>query len=463
MPHPLASHLAPLIDRDVGELQAIVAHWVVSEPDEFERARYRTFGAELRALKARIERRPTRPSDEEIENRTHGASRGRRSARTHDAVVTPSFAETELAQIEPSRLVKRAPSPVAEAGDALALCRAALESPTGPSIAEHGAGARRIAVIVSDASRDEPRAALLTALREVLPWERVTLVVASGTHTGDDSVVPPGFRDRPVVVHDARDESQTVDLGRTAEGTRVRLQKAVVEADLVVVTGRIRPHYFAGYSGGVKGLFPGCALAEDALANHQLKADPTARLGRVDDNRCRLDMEAAALKAPGLVAALNVLCDVEGNAVAAKSGDPVAAHRELCRLARALFEVRAPRARVVVVADRPPVTCSLYQASKLLPPAGSLLEPGGTVIVLAECDRGTGPLTRVNEGIYELGVRRQLPAQHRVVLVSKLAPEVVRRTYAQPAESLRDALDGAGAERAVVLWRAGECIAVAGD
>ncbi len=67
MSHPLASHLAPLIDREVGELQSIVAHWVVNEPDEFERARYRTFGAELRALKARIDRRPVPPSPEEIE------------------------------------------------------------------------------------------------------------------------------------------------------------------------------------------------------------------------------------------------------------------------------------------------------------------------------------------------------------------------------------------------------------
>lgn len=67
MAHPLASHLAPLIDMDVSELQSIVAHWVVNEPDEFERARYRTFGAELRALKDRIERRPVPPSSEEIE------------------------------------------------------------------------------------------------------------------------------------------------------------------------------------------------------------------------------------------------------------------------------------------------------------------------------------------------------------------------------------------------------------
>jgi hypothetical protein len=67
MPHPLASHLAPLIDRDVDELRTIVAHWVVSESSEEERARYRRFGAELGKLKKRIQARTTPPSEEEIE------------------------------------------------------------------------------------------------------------------------------------------------------------------------------------------------------------------------------------------------------------------------------------------------------------------------------------------------------------------------------------------------------------
>jgi hypothetical protein len=67
MPHPLASHLAPIIDRDVDELRAIVAEWVVNESSEEERARYRRFGAELRALKARVQARPQPPSEEEIE------------------------------------------------------------------------------------------------------------------------------------------------------------------------------------------------------------------------------------------------------------------------------------------------------------------------------------------------------------------------------------------------------------
>jgi hypothetical protein len=59
--------LAPLIDRDVDELRQIVAHWVISESCEQERARYRRFGAELRAVKRRIEARPTPPTEEEIE------------------------------------------------------------------------------------------------------------------------------------------------------------------------------------------------------------------------------------------------------------------------------------------------------------------------------------------------------------------------------------------------------------
>ena len=67
MAHPLACQLAPLIDRDVDELRQIVARWVVDEPSEQERARYRCFGAGLSRLKQRIEARTTPPTEEEIE------------------------------------------------------------------------------------------------------------------------------------------------------------------------------------------------------------------------------------------------------------------------------------------------------------------------------------------------------------------------------------------------------------
>ncbi len=299
---------------------------------------------------------------------------------------------------------------------------------------------------------------MLDALVEVLPRRKLELVVASGTHAATDVVVPEPFRDLPRVVHDGNDVTRLRDFGSTSRGTRVRVLREVADSDLVIATGRLRPHYFAGYSGGAKSIFPGCGHAEDILKNHLLKSHVTARLGRVHDNVCRADMEEAARKVGGIV--LNVLMDCDGAPVAAVTGDIVEAHRELVRLAEPSFLVRAPRARVVVVADRPPVSRSLYQASKLLPPAGAILEDGGTIIVVAECDLGVEPLDRVNEGIYRSGVAAHLP-EHRVVLVSQLEPSRVAMTYAASAPSLRSALQDAGVsarEPAVLLWRAGEMI-----
>jgi hypothetical protein len=67
MTHPLASRLAPIISRDLNELHAIVAEWVVGESDAKERARYRVFGSELRAVQRRISARSLPPTHEEIE------------------------------------------------------------------------------------------------------------------------------------------------------------------------------------------------------------------------------------------------------------------------------------------------------------------------------------------------------------------------------------------------------------
>jgi hypothetical protein len=55
------------MDRDIEELHAIVAQWVVEANDELERARYRVFGSELGAVQRRISARSSPPSREEIE------------------------------------------------------------------------------------------------------------------------------------------------------------------------------------------------------------------------------------------------------------------------------------------------------------------------------------------------------------------------------------------------------------
>lgn len=328
----------------------------------------------------------------------------------------------------------------------------------------------RIVVIVSDATRDEPRMELFRALRRELSHvadARVSIVVASGTHAPQDpaGLVDEDVRARHAVhVHDGHRSDGVVDLGETSRGTRVRVSRVVADADVVITTGRIRPHYFAGTSGGTKGIFPGCALAVDARQNHLHKAHPRARLGRLDDNPCRLDMEEAARRLRARLFMVNVVADCDGAYTHAFAGDIVAAHRAASRAAAPLFEADARRARVVVTSDLPPVTDSLYQASKLLPPVGAMLSPGGTAVVVAACPDGIGPLQTVNDGIYRLGVRHHLPDGHLIDLVSSLDEATVTSSYARFSPSIAASLARARVPAAgplddvAIAWRAGELV-----
>lgn len=363
------------------------------------------------------------------------------------------------------------PTPPAVADLAGALV-GALDQPVGSRPLREVVTARtRAVVIVSDASRDEPRAELYAAVRRelaALSDEQITLAVANGTHRPGD---PAGLglprevlaRHR-LVNHDGHDPAAVVEMGRTSRGTRLRVNRCVAEADVIVTTGRIKPHYFAGYGGGAKGIFPGLGFAEDIRQNHRLKADPASSLGRADLNPCREDLEEAVRRLGRDTFMLNVV-EAGGAILSAVAGDIVLAHREGVRRLRPWVEVEAAPADVVVVSAPLPVSGSLYQASKLVPPAGLLLRDGGVVIVAAECPGGIGPVQVVNEGIFKLGVRRFLPERYTLLLVSSMAPETVAQSYATYAPSLEAALAEArrltGPEsRVLVLPDAGDLVPV---
>ena len=334
--------------------------------------------------------------------------------------------------------------------DLAAALDAALAHPTGARPLSTVATARsRVVVVVSDASRDEPRAELFAAVRRALaavPDDHLTLAVANGTHAPgpvDRLGLPDDvLRRHRVVNHDGRDGAAMVEMGRTSRGTRVRVNRCVAEADLVVSTGRVKPHYFAGWGGGAKGIFPGLGHEEDVRKNHELKADPASSLGRADANPCREDLEEAVRRLGRDTYLVNVV-EAGGAVLGVVAGDVVLAHREGVRMARPWCEVEAESADAVVVSAPLPVSGSLYQASKLVPPAALLLRDGGTVIVAAECPGGTGPLRTVNEEIFELGIRRYLPARHALYLVSGMGEATVRSTYATWAPSVGWALERA--------------------
>jgi lactate racemase len=323
----------------------------------------------------------------------------------------------------------------------------ALDHPIGSRRLEDLPESRgRVVIIVSDSTRADPRKALVEAvLPRLAQASEIAIAIANGTHAPCDphqlGLGEDLLRRYEIIQHDARDDRALVALGTTARGTPVRVHHRLVEADLVVATGTLRPHYFAGYGAGAKAIFPGLGGERDIRVNHLLKGDEGARAGIVDANPCRLDLEEAAEMVPGRAFLLNVVADADGGCQAAVAGDLRSAFREGARLCAPLFTVRANKAPVVVVSDHLPVTESLYQASKLVAAAAPLVEEQGVVVVAAQCPGGIGPLATVNEGIYELGIRPRLPRSHRILLVSDLEPADVEASYCEYAGRVEDVLE----------------------
>lgn len=341
------------------------------------------------------------------------------------------------------------------------LLPAALDAPTGtPRVEQLVRAGAKVTVIVSDATRTEPRAAFLEHLRARLPAVRWTLAIATGTHGPsplDALDLPPHLvRDAHLVNHDGHADADLVTLGTTSRGTPVRLHRCAAEADLVIATGCIRPHYFAGFGAGVKAIFPGLGAAAAIRKNHELKTHPRSRAGIVVGNPCRDDLEEAfsLLGAPAFL--LNGLCGPDDHVHGAVAGHPVAAFRAGVERVRPWFTVRAPRAPLVVASDALPVTASLYQAAKIAAAAAPLVAEGGTLLVAAECPDGIGPLEVVNEAILRIGVLPRLAPGVTLGLISSLPAEEVGRTLVTHAASIAPWLRGV--DPVVVVPRASQLL-----
>jgi nickel-dependent lactate racemase len=305
-----------------------------------------------------------------------------------------------------------------------------------------GRGGQRVTVIISDPTRKEPREEMLVALREHLsPGAIVTLAIATGTH-GPCRLADLGISEsllssaKTIINHDGHRDADLVSVGTTTRGTPVIVHRCLIETDLVIATGCIRPHYFAGFGAGAKALFPGLGEAAAIRINHRLKTDPMSRAGILDGNPCREDLEEAVSMIPTATYLLNGVAGPDDRIHDAVAGAGLhVALRAGAERCRAWFTVRARRAPLVIASDALPVTATLYQAAKICAAVAPLIEENGTLVLAAECPGGIGPLETVNEAIFRIGVLPRLPRGARLVLVSGLDKRDVDQTLLEYAPS----------------------------
>jgi len=358
--------------------------------------------------------------------------------------------------------------------DELKEVEASLAQPIGDSRLEAIRPGQKIAVVVSDLSRPVPHRLLLQPLLRKLdslgvPRSAIKILIASGQHPKVPPdhfprlVDPAWSRGIEVMSHDPVDN--LVHLGETSRGTPVWINRTFMESDVRVLTGMIDPHQFVGFTGGVKLAAIGLAGIKTIEANHSMLTHPAARLGEVEGNPVREDIDEIG-RMLGISFILNVVLNEENRIVKAFAGDSLEAWQKGVRLCRYLSGAALPEKADLVIASQGgyPKDMDLYQVQKALAHAVRALKPGGIVVLAGECSEGIGDEVfrevmehaRSPEGVISLfqstGFRMGLHkafllcrslVQHKVYFYSGLSPSIVRKFFLTPVSSLQEGVSAA--------------------
>ena len=175
--------------------------------------------------------------------------------------------------------------------------------------------------------------------------------------------------------------SALVQFGTTRDGTPVLINRRLAEADVRIVTGFIEPHFFAGFSGGVKGIVPGCAGLQTIMSNHGARniGQPKATFGVTEGNPLWEELRDFALRV-GPSFLLNVTLNEPRQITGVFAGDMIEAHQAGCDLVRssAMQKVAAPFDIVVTTNSGYPLDLNLYQGVKGMSAGARIVKQDGS-------------------------------------------------------------------------------------
>ncbi|MGD8255846.1 MAG: nickel-dependent lactate racemase [Syntrophobacterales bacterium] len=369
--------------------------------------------------------------------------------------------------------------PIAEVEKA--IDKALADPINSPPVRELAKRGDTVCIVFTDITRNTPEHLLVPALLAELHAagvrdEDITLLCGTGLHrpsTVQEKVIKLGqsIVDRyRVVDHEPFNLAGLEDLGSTESGIPLSVSRVAYQADLLIATGIVEPHQYAGYSGGPKTVAIGAAGEPMIAHTHgpQMVDHPGTRLGKIEGNIFHQAVREAARRA-GLDFILNVVQDDQKRPVAILAGRQEDTFGELVRAARKLYEVPIQREYDVVVAGVGfPKDMNIYQASRaasqLFFAPTSVVKDGSVFIVPAPTPEGAGKgqgeqrfletmtgatdmvslLTELRRTGYPPGAQRafvmaKVLEKNNVIVVGTETPEVVRQLHMIPAADINEA------------------------
>jgi len=262
---------------------------------------------------------------------------------------------------------------------------------------------QRVAIVVSDKTR-------LCGYREFLPWltellaeqgagkPNVTFYIAYGTHarqTEEECLNSYGeiYNEYKFVHHDCTDISVFESRGTTSRGTPVAIRRDILDSTLLITFGSISHHYFAGYGGGRKMLFPGLASKVAVYHNHGLFLDRRNRSleagcqpGNLEGNPLAEDLKEIDTYAPPKISIHGIL-DASGKVCRLLIGNSYKDFAGACKVHDSYYRYTGVEQFDLVVASGGgyPKDINFIQAHKSVHHAAAFVRDGGRLIMLCEC------------------------------------------------------------------------------
>jgi len=275
----------------------------------------------------------------------------------------------------------------------------ALSSPIeAPPLEKLVSGANLVLLLIPDFTSRLPLPQVLEPLLDTLQKtgidsHRLGIIVALGTHGAladeelEELVGREAYKRFPVLNHDWRNDDAMVTVARLPDGTRVRVNDMVKDADVLIGLGQIRPHRISGYSGGADVILPGISGPAVLGWIHWVSAHrPSKEFTCVVDNPIRNAMEKAA-KGAGLDFIVNFVMNNEEKVAGVFAGDPVAAHREGVRCAEKIYP--GPSGDLFdIVVSLSPSEQDLWRAASGIHEGSLWVKKGGRIILWAPCPKG---------------------------------------------------------------------------
>jgi nickel-dependent lactate racemase len=329
----------------------------------------------------------------------------------------------------------------------------------------------RVCITFTDLTRATPNDRLIPWLLDYLsgvPRDQITLLNQLGTHRPntpaelDKLLTPEVTRRYRVLNHEPENPAVLVQFGSMRDGAPALINRHLAEADVRSITGFIEPHFFAGFSGGIKGIIPGCGGLQSVMSNHGFKniSDDRATFGVTFGNPLWEELREVALRV-GTSFLLNVSLNEQRQITGVFAGDLIEAHRVGCEFVRqsAMQKVKTPFDIVVTTNSGYPLDLNLYQGVKGMSAGARVLVKGGLLILACECREGIPPGSPLDKLLlsardpaeilamlsmpgfvrpeqWQAQIQALIQREAEVLLYSSLPDEMARRALLNPCHDI---------------------------